>query len=1243
MNGDDEGQPAPTPGREEVVAALTAFVNTSNPRSAIDCLRSQAELLLSDLALQVVDENLERVAQDAEARAVFGLRRAAILAARQRGIEAGIAELYRPDPELDKAASAFLNAPDYPAMIEHLGRDPRLLSDETVEYLAMLAQRNAHQPDAQRRIGLARALVEQARAAGVDAARRSLRDSLVDEIQARTRPAVEVIGPWEDALRLTDALAEEELAAQMRINLGQAYRERGEGKDPADLDLAVSHLEAALEVFTRAGNLVHVAGINRVLGNIYYSHPRLAPDDRRKLALDHYRRALGGIAPGANPDQYLHVNFMMADCFQQAGQIDQARTHLRDGLTAVDHANLAQAIDSCGRLAALLRDSGPDVLAALGESLDRLSQRVDQLPTGTDRSALASAHFDLGSIYRELLGALRSAYLERAIAHTSAAAQIWTRSEDPDRWARTQHNLGATYYGRVAGERADNLEQAIEYYANALTVHTRANHPRSWALTQNALGMAWLERIKGNREENAEAAEQILRQALTFWDAETDPFHWAECQNGLGVAYVRLTPRLGRAALDRAIDCFEKAGGVHTREGHPQRWAQLQTNLAATYLERDEAGDAQRALALAEQSLSATDRNTESYLWAILKRNEAAAHSRIRDGRDEAHLDAAIEALELCLPILDQSIYPAEHREAQAAVGELWFRRGAWSKALSAYRSAIAAAERLFDTAYTETGRLVEADSLSPIYRNAAYCLIQMGSYSEALELHDRGKTRVLADAMRISEASFEGLAPEQRAQASAARAEVASIADEMRRHGARATRSHAELGRAMAQAREKLSQVLISAGMAAAPAIQAEQMLQLIPHGGALAVPLLTSRGGFAFVIPSGATAISEDHVVPLEMSSDQANELLVGSAERPGLMRADAERAAARSSGDGEAVRRASNRYMARLTELSRELWQMLMQPICARLETHGIGHGAPLLLMPHGALTLLPLHAAGPDPASAVLHRFDIHYAPSGAVLAQTRARAVRQPGGTRLLAVADPSGDLAHARLECSELARLFGEGRFEVLSGARASARAVLESIGPGTAPHASHLHFACHGFYASWDPLRSGLVLADGEVLDLAEVMSPRISLDAARLVTLSACESGIAEYARYPDEYVGLGSGLLMAGAPAVVGALWAIDDRPTALLMSEFYRLVLAGRSIASALCGAQRWLCALTVGEVASWVADRRAAFRHAEPEVDGVDDLLASWSKSLAMMDDAATGARPYAHPYYWAAFSALGAA
>lgn len=120
------------------------------------------------------------------------------------------------------------------------------------------------------------------------------------------------------------------------------------------------------------------------------------------------------------------------------------------------------------------------------------------------------------------------------------------------------------------------------------------------------------------------------------------------------------------------------------------------------------------------------------------------------------------------------------------------------------------------------------------------------------------------------------------------------------------------------------------------------------------------------------------------------------------------------------------------------------------------------------------------------------------------------------------------------------------------------------------------------------------------------------------------------------PEEYVGIPAGFLLAGAPCVVSSLWAVPDLSTALLMERFYQNHLSGEmDFATALCEAQRWVRELKVGEVAKYAEQwyQQLEKRNSSALFAGMRhyQFLAQRSPDLC----------PFAHPYYWAAFTMNG--
>jgi CHAT domain-containing protein len=315
--------------------------------------------------------------------------------------------------------------------------------------------------------------------------------------------------------------------------------------------------------------------------------------------------------------------------------------------------------------------------------------------------------------------------------------------------------------------------------------------------------------------------------------------------------------------------------------------------------------------------------------------------------------------------------------------------------------------------------------------------------------------------------------------------------------------------------------------------------------------------------VIPETAHPLGESHVVWLDgLTEDDLNRRLY---DPGGWLTTYLELVRTRSKG-------AFEKWQEVIVDTGKYLWDRLLGPIDQRLRDLGLGPGAPVVMLVSGKLALLPLHAAWRlvnGHQRPFLEDWTVSYAPSGFALAVCGERARNRKGEPKtLLAVANPTADLRFTVEEMNAVAVFMDT--VERLDGAKATREAVIRAMSSRT-----YLHFACHGKYEWSDPIRSHLVLARNTRLTLADVLAD-VDLKASRLVVLSACETGLIDLQRSPDDYLGLPAGFLQAGAPAVLSTLWRVDDRSTRLLIEQFYNGHIVQRlTPAAALREAQRWL--------------------------------------------------------------------
>jgi tetratricopeptide (TPR) repeat protein len=144
-------------------------------------------------------------------------------------------------------------------------------------------------------------------------------------------------------------------------------------------------------------------------------------------------------------------------------------------------------------------------------------------------------------------------------------------------------------------------------------------------------------------------------------------------------------------------------------------------------------------------------------------------------------------------------------------------------------------------------------------------------------------------------------------------------------------------------------------------------------------------------------------------------------------------------------------------------------------------------------------------------------------------------------------------LEGARKEAIEIGKLYGT---EPLLGLAASEETLRGQVGGGV----DILHFATHGFFDAANPLASFILLSGREQpqkLTAAKLFENPLP---ARLVVLSACETGVGKTVA-GDDFLGLPRSFYLGGTLAVVSSLWPVDDFNTKLFMETFHRRAKSG----------------------------------------------------------------------------------
>ncbi len=251
-------------------------------------------------------------------------------------------------------------------------------------------------------------------------------------------------------------------------------------------------------------------------------------------------------------------------------------------------------------------------------------------------------------------------------------------------------------------------------------------------------------------------------------------------------------------------------------------------------------------------------------------------------------------------------------------------------------------------------------------------------------------------------------------------------------------------------------------------------------------------------------------------------------------------------------------ANRFLAAaytaeggIDEVLAWLWDAVAEPVLNHLghtRTPAAGEPWPRIWwIPTGALTVLPVHAAG-DHTRAVLDRVVSSYTPTAATLQRSRQQQ-RSATGDRPLIVG--INDVPH-------LPRLaFAESEANTVRRWLAAAHPLLGAAGTydtvtAALPGAHWSHFACHAMAVQADPADSYLALHD-RPLRVRDISGMRLA--SAYLTVLSACTTATGAH-HLADESIHIASAFQVAGSQHVIATLWPVSDALAPVITNAVYR---------------------------------------------------------------------------------------
>ncbi|MBE8967295.1 CHAT domain-containing protein [Nostocales cyanobacterium LEGE 12452] len=1020
--------------------------------------------------------------------------------------------------------------------------------------------------------------------------------------------------------------------ALTQMNLGNTYKERIRGNRAENLEMAIAACQASLQVFTPKVapqhwtlNQVHLASayLQRVWGD---------RSENIELAISASQAALKICTQESLPDEWATLQDGLGCAYNERIRGEQAE-NIELAISAFQAALQVHTLERFPREWAKIQNNlgGAYWRRIRGERTENIELSIvaykyalQVFSRETNPYTWAIIQSNLAVAYWNRSSGDRVKNIELSISLYIASLQVILPETDPYIWALIQNNLGNAYVDRIQGDQAENFELAITAYINALEVRTREAFPRDWAITQLNLGNAYSDRIQEDQAENLEQAIAAYKSTLQVFTREASPQEWATVQNNLGNGYIKRLRAERADNVDQAIAFYKAALQIHTYEAFPLKWAKTQNNLGNAYIERvygNRAKNLELAIKASTSALKVYNRESFPQDWAMTHNNLGLAYS------EQGKTTEAIAHFRLALEVNTPTANPVQCLKDGRNFGNTAFHAGLWTEAIEGYSIAVEAVEQMRDWVSSDTRKQELLSEAIDVYSGAVQAYINNQQFNKAIEYVERSKARNLIELLAnihlnpkpnlyTNKSDYQKVCSELeklRRKIPAVQRRLSLLNKNQSLEGRNSLDD--ELRQSLNQLQQQRDELIKEISKIdpsfkytqRVEPISFQQIQSFLDVNTAIIEWYITSNSLITFIITYDSL-----HPIIYQFPHEDLAQIWNNFKD-----------------------------YLLLYYEDSSNLWQTQLdnnlQKLASLIHIDDVLTSLPhncdkLILIPHRFLHLYPLHAlpiSNKKLNSAFQSRIQNY---SSTVLLDLFPKGVQYSPSCQLLqindnqqrhdffnlfAIQNPTDDLPFSEVEIEVVSSLFSSAQ---ILKKQAATKSALYSNQGFLSSHCSH--FLCHGYFDLTSPLDSALILANGERLTLGDIFE--LNLLGCRLVTLSACETGMTDPGSRSDEYIGLPSGFLYAGSPSVVSSLWKISDESAALLIIKFYQNLFQSFSVAVALNQAQIWLRDVTGTKLWEWVEEHKLP----------LSPTLKMRLRRIAPND------KPFQNPFYWAAFCAI---